>query len=83
MRIRLMARSLPIPAVFDAAWNLQTHRLLLDTTNPKACSLFEDYFLECFELHLEPLAPFFLAMDMLGGEKAASKLEALEPTIFV
>ena len=83
VRIRLMARSLPIPAVFDAVWNLNNHHLLLDTTNAKACSLFEDHFKECFELTLEPLTPFYLAMDMLGGEKAAPKLEALDPTLFV
>ncbi len=83
VRIRLMARSLPIPAIFDVAWNIQTQHILLDTNNAKACSLFEDYFLECFELHLEPLTPFYLAMHMLGGEKAAPKLEALDPTIFV
>ncbi|MBU1247780.1 MAG: recombination-associated protein RdgC [Proteobacteria bacterium] len=83
VRIRLMARSLPIPAVFDVVWNLDKHHILVDSTNAKACSLFEDYFLECFELHLEPLTPFYLAMDMLGGEKAASKLEDLDPTIFV
>ncbi|MGE4506039.1 MAG: recombination-associated protein RdgC [Desulfovibrionaceae bacterium] len=83
VRLRLMARTLPVPAVFDAVWNLQTHHLLLDTTNAKACALFEDHFLMTFELHLEPLTPFYLAMDMLGGEKAAPKLENLDPTIFV
>lgn len=83
VKIRLMARSLPIPAVFDAAWNLQNNHLLLDTTNAKACALFEDHFKESFELTLEPLTPFYLAVDMLGGEKAVPKLEALEPTIFV
>lgn len=82
-RIRLNARSLPIPAVFDAVWNLNNHTILVDTTNAKACSLFEDHFKECFEMTLEPLTPFFLAQDMLGGDKAAPKLEALDPTIFV
>ncbi len=35
-----------------------------------------------FELTLEPLTPFFLAMEMLG-EEAVQKLESLDPTYFV
>ncbi|MEF2146397.1 MAG: recombination-associated protein RdgC [Desulfovibrionaceae bacterium] len=80
--LRLRARSLPIPAVFQAVWNTQNHRIFLDTTNAKARALFEDYFMSTFELRLEPLTPFFLAMDQLG-EKSAHTLEDLEPTIFI
>ncbi|MDD4730700.1 MAG: recombination-associated protein RdgC [Desulfovibrio sp.] len=80
--LRLRARSLPIPATFDVAWNTQNHRIFLDTTNAKACALFEDHFYNTFELRLEPLTPFFLAMDHLG-EDAARTLEDLEPSIFI
>lgn len=80
--LRLRARSLPVPAVFDAVWNSQTGRVLFCSTNSKAKELFEDLFLTSFELTLEPLTPFFLAMDMLG-ESAASRLENLEPTSFI
>ncbi len=81
--LRLRARSLPIPAVFDAAWNTQTGRVLFFSTNSKAKTLFEDHFQLSFQLTLEPLTPFFLAMDMLGGEAAIPRLEAVEPTAFV
>jgi hypothetical protein len=80
--LRLRARSLPVPAVFDAVWNTQTGRMLFASTNAKAKTLFEDQFAITFGLTLEPLTPFFLAMDMLG-EAAASRLETLEPTSFV
>jgi hypothetical protein len=80
--LRLRARSLPVPAVFDAVWNTQSGRVLLCTTNSKIKALFEDHFSLSFGLTLEPLTPFFLAMDMLG-EAAASRLETLEPTNFV
>ncbi|MUM76987.1 hypothetical protein GKC30_04995 [Pseudodesulfovibrio sp. F-1] len=79
--LRLRARTFPIPAVFDIIWNLTANRLLLATTNAKVRALFEDYFALTFDLHLEPLTPFFMAMDILG-EDAAPKLEHLEPTIF-
>lgn len=80
--LRLRARTLPIPAVFDAVWNPSTNRIYLATTNAKVRALFEDYFATTFDLHLEPLTPFFMAMDILG-EEAAPKLEHLDPTIFV
>ncbi len=82
VKVRLMARALPIPALFDAVWNLQTGHILLETSNAKACALFEDFFKTSFELTLAMLSPFNLAEEMLGGEKAIPKLEALEPTIF-
>lgn len=80
--LRLRARSLPIPAVFDIIWNPGANRIYLTTTNAKVCALFEDQFALTFDLHLEPLTPFFMAMDILG-EEAAPRLENLDPTIFV
>jgi DNA recombination-dependent growth factor C len=80
--LRLRARTLPIPAVFDIVWNPRANRLLLATTNAKVRALFEDHFALTFDLHLEPLTPFFMAMDILG-EDAAPRLEHLDPTIFV
>ncbi len=81
--LRLRARSLPIPAVFDVIWNPTANRIYLDTTNPKMRALFEDYFTLTFDLHLEPLTSFFMAMDILG-EKAAPPVGKIStPTIFV
>lgn len=80
--LRLRAKSLPIPAVFDVVWDPDKNRIYIDTTNAKALALFEDHFSMTFDLHLEPLTPFFLAMDILG-EEAAEKLENLDPTIFI
>ena len=80
--LKLRARTLPIPAAFDVFWNPPANRVYLDTTNTKVRALFEDYFTLTFDLHLEPLTPFFAAMDILG-EEAAPRLENLDPTIFV
>ena len=80
--LKLRARSLPIPAVFDIVWNVPENRVYLTSSNSKVMELFEDYFETSFALNLEPLTPFFLAMDILG-EEAAQKLESLDPTYFV
>jgi hypothetical protein len=73
---------LPVPAVFDVVWNMQTNRILLGSTQNTARTLFEDLFTTSFELHLEPLSPFFLAAH-LGGEEIQKKLEGYEPVVFV
>lgn len=80
--LKLRARTWPIPAVFDVVWNPGQNRIYLSTTNSKVQALFEDHFSLTFDLKLEPLTPFFLAMDTLG-EDAAGRLENLDPTIFV
>lgn len=80
--LRLRARSLPVPAVFDVVWTPSANRVYLDTSNAKARALFEDLFTATFDLHLEPLGPFFMAMEELG-EDSVEKLENLDPTIFV
>jgi hypothetical protein len=81
--LRLRARSLPVPAVFDAVWSMQSGRVLFCSTNSKAKALFEDQFQTTFGLTLEPLTPFFLAASMLGGEAAIPRLEAIETTTFI
>lgn len=79
--LRLRARSLPVPALFDCVWTPGSNRVLFESSNAKARALFEDCFQMTFDLHLEPLAPAFLALDMLGPE-AETRLGRLEPALF-
>jgi hypothetical protein len=80
--LRLRARSLPIPAVFPVVWDPAANRIYFESTNAKAKSLFEDLFTDTFGLNLEPLTPFFMAVEHLG-EDAVGRLENLEITSFV
>lgn len=81
VKLRLMARTLPIPAVFEAVWNTSAGVVWLGSTTPKLRSLFEDHFTLTFNLHLEPLTPTRLALDVLG-EARARELDNLEPAVF-
>lgn len=80
--LKLRARTLPVPAVFEVVWDPGSNRVWFGTTNAKARNLFEDCFTATFDLNLEPLTPFFLALEKLGESKAA-RLENLEPTLFI
>lgn len=81
VRLSLMARALPIPAVFEAVWNTIDHVIWLCSTNGKVQELFEDLFTMTFDLHLEPQTPAYLGERILGVERALA-IEHLEPSQF-
>ncbi len=80
-KIRLMARTLPVPAEFNVAWNMQSNDVYFASTQAKVVDLFTDYFTLTFDLHLEQLTPYSLALRLLGDD-AQSALDAIQPTIF-
>ncbi len=81
VRIKLMARFLPIPAEFNVLWAIDTGVIYFASTQSKMIDLFSDYFTLTFDLHLEPMTPYALAASMLD-EAAITRLDALEPTRF-
>jgi hypothetical protein len=81
VKLSLMARALPIPAVFEAVWNTIDQVIWLCSTNSKVQTLFEDLFTMTFELHLEPQTPAYLAERLVGAQRAAA-IEQLEPSHF-
>ena len=81
VRLSLMTRALPIPAVFEAVWNTLDHVIWLCSTNGKVQELFEDLFTMTFEMHLEPQTPAYLAERIVGLEKSLA-IEHLEPSQF-
>lgn len=82
VRLRLLTRTLPVPAVFDVVWNPRTNQVLFASTQDKMRLLFEDLFTLTFKLHLEPLNPFFLAWERLQEEDKRRQLNEYEPVLF-
>ena len=81
VRLKLMTKTLPVPAVFDVVWNLRDNRVLLATTNSKVRLLFEEFFTLSFGVNLEPLTPYFLARRLVDQSKYAI-IDDLEPSAF-
>lgn len=79
--LRLRARTLPIPACFDVVWDTTRQQVWIASTQPKLTDLFEELFTHTFGLHLEPLTPYFQALNILGATRQA-ELDDLEPTLF-
>jgi len=81
VELRLRARTLPIPACFDVIWDTNRQRVYIASTQSKLTELFEELFTHTFGLHLEPLTPYFLALETLGDGRRA-ELDEFEPTVF-
>ncbi|PIE68971.1 MAG: hypothetical protein CSA21_04660 [Deltaproteobacteria bacterium] len=82
VKLRLRARTLPIPAYFHVIWDTDKQLVYLGTTTDKVRELFEEVFTKTFGLNLEPQTPFFKALALLGPD-ALQDLETLEPTLFM
>ena len=81
VKLKLLGRTLPVPAVFDVVWNIQNNRVALASTQDKIKQLFEDLFTQTFQLHLEPLTPYYLALQTVDREQA-SRVNEYDPCMF-
>ncbi len=82
VKLRLLGRFLPIPALFDVVWATDSNIVYLASTQSKLIELFMNHFTLTFDLHLEPLTPYALAATLMD-EASLSRLDNLEPTSFV
>jgi len=82
VKLRLLGKTLPVPAVFDVIWNPAENRVFFASTQKKMLPLFEEHFTRTFQLHLEPLTPYFLAQNVLP-EGSAGLVNEYEPALFV
>lgn len=79
--LKLRQRFLPVPAEFNVVWATDKQTVWFASTQGKMIDMFTEYFTQTFDLHLEQMTPFELALSMLD-EKAAARLDTLEPTRF-
>lgn len=82
VKLRLRSRFLPIPSEFQVVWNTQTSRIYLASTQGKVIELFQEQFTRTFDLHIEQLLPYGLALSLLGDDISA-RLDEVEATRFL
>jgi len=82
VKLKLRARTLPIPAYFNVIWDTDRNMVYLGNTTDKVKEIFEELFTKTFGLNLEPQTPFFKALRLIGPERL-DELESLETTIFI
>ena len=69
MRLMLLKRAVPIPAVYDMVWNLADNTVLFFSTSQKAIDSIEEFFKESFDLHLMLQIPYITAGHLLPADK--------------
>ncbi|BDU76557.1 recombination-associated protein RdgC [Mesoterricola sediminis] len=74
----LLQKVLPVPKVFEVAWDLKGGMLWTTAASSKAQSALVGLFIKSFGLELQPLAPLLLAGRMLPHVPVES-LMALDP----
>ena len=65
VRMRLMVRALPVPRVFDCAWNLETGHVLFTGKLRAAREAFMELFWQTFGVRPVPMIPY-LAVEYMG-----------------
>ncbi len=58
VRLKLLSRTLPIPAVFDVIWKFNDDLVYFSSINKGVRRLFEELFIKSFSLSLRPLTPW-------------------------
>lgn len=82
VKLRLRGRFLPIPSEFQVVWNTQTAKIYLASTQGKLIELFQDLFTRTFDLHIEQMLPYGLALSLLG-EDVSTRLDEVGATRFL
>ncbi|WP_462324015.1 recombination-associated protein RdgC [Desulfoplanes sp.] len=82
VKLKLRARTLPIPAYFNVIWDTDKGLVYLGNTTDKVREVFEELFTKTFALHPEPQTPFFKALASTDPNRL-QELENLESTIFI
>ncbi len=79
--LKLRMRFLPVPAEFNVLWATDTGTLWFASTQRKMIDMFTDLFVRTFDLNIEQMTPYNLAISIMGDEMA-DKLDHLEATRF-
>lgn len=84
LMLKLNQRFLPVPAEFNVVWNIRTNEVWFASIQARMIELFMEAFLSTFNLHLEQLVPYNLAVKILeaGGNGSPDILDSLEATAF-
>lgn len=77
----LLARTLPIPAAYDAVWDTRTGLITLASLGGKVMELFETHFKKSFEgLRLVAVHPYARAEEVAGAEVKSALAAANQAT---
>lgn len=77
VKLRLQAKAMPVPRVFDVVWDTESGEVWLSSTASAVVESLVSQFLLSFAIPLSPLAP--LALAMRKAPELSDALNALQP----
>ena len=80
---RLLLRALPVPRLFDCAWNLDAGHVYFTGRARAACEVFTELFRATFGVAPVPLIPYFAAGRLGLSSRLVETLRAVEPASLV
>lgn len=86
VKLRLLTRTMPVPASFEVVWNTNTGIVYFTSTSARVVQLFMNQFTLSFGLQLEPLSAYALAdrlFDFEANPSLERALDGMVPTAFV
>lgn len=86
-KLRILAKTLPVPAVFDVIWDTETDCIFFAGTGKKICDVFKAYFLhtlgreEARTVFMDAYSPAVLAETLIDRYENLT-LDGVEQTVF-
>lgn len=78
MRLKLLSKAIPVPCLADFLWSIESGDVFLFARQDRLRAVFEDLFKATFDMLLNPVTPYSLAVSLSHGD--ASRLKAIEET---
>ncbi|MBF0550951.1 MAG: recombination-associated protein RdgC [Deltaproteobacteria bacterium] len=82
VKLDLLTKTMPVPAVFDILWNYQEAWLLLFCLRNQVRKIIEELFRQTFDLTLQPMTPGQLALNMAAAQLADGGLDDLSQDVY-
>jgi len=83
VRFSLLAKVIPVPSVYDVAWNLRSGTLLLFSCQDKVIQRFEELFFETFGIRPSPVTPYSLAQRYCEERGCSDQLSRAVPEVMI
>lgn len=80
MRLQLVKKAVPTPAIYDLVWNLADGVVYFFSTSAKVAAFLEDIFKACFGLYLQQQIPYTTGgrrLDVVGFERLGEMQPAM------
>ena len=83
VKAALTRRAIPLTAIYDMIWNLQTGIIYFGGISNKISDEFRSYFIKTFNLNIQPVFPYErAALALIDSKKEPSAVDNIKSAVF-